>query len=204
MAKHEVKRCSDPDDPNRCQAQKRDSDQCMNLSMLGSKYCPVHGGNQGLIAQKKEDLFNYRLTKFKERIQDFATNPNIKNLREEIGVTRLMLESLINECKNANDLLMHSSKISGLIRDISSLVNSSHKLESSMGVLLDKMSAVQLSQEIVTIISDSMAKNFEAVLAFVPKDSHDKVIEILECDLVDQIIEGMGIALEHAGSETSA
>ena len=96
---------------------------------------------------------------------------------------------------------MHSSKISSLIRDITNLVNSSHKLESSMGVLLDKMSAVQLSQEIVTIISDSMARNFEAVLVFVPKDDHEKVIAILECDLVDQIIEGMGGALEHAGSK---
>lgn len=204
MSKHEVKRCSDPDDPNRCQGQKRDTDQCMNEAMLGSKFCPVHGGNQAALLTNKEDLFQYRLIKFKERVQDFATHPSIKNLREEIGVTRLMLESLINQCDDANSLLMHSSKISSLIRDISSLVNSSHKLESSMGVLLDKMSAVQLSQEIVTIISDSMARNFEAVLAFVPEDSHDKVMAILECDLVDQIIEGMGGALEHAGSKTSA
>ena len=46
-----------------------------------------------------------------------------------------------------------------MIRDIATLVTAAHKLESSMGLLLDKMAAVQLSQELVTIISDAMTKN---------------------------------------------
>ena len=180
----------------------RDSNQCMNKRLKGSEYCAVHGGNRALDLNDKKQAMNYRLLMWKNRVEDFATNPGIKGLREEIGITRMMLEELLNgKCKNATDLLMHSSKISSLIRDISVLVQATHKLESSMGVLLDKMSAVQLSQEIVTVISDAMIKNLDAVLTFVPEADRDKVTAILEVNLVDQIIEGIGGALEHAGGK---
>ena len=200
--KYPIERCSDEDDPDRCQGQQRDSNQCMNKSLKGSNFCAVHGGNKALAIKEKDDSMMFRLTQFKARVQDFATNPGIKGLREEIGITRMILEELLNgKCKTATDLLMHSSKISSLIRDISILVQATHKLESSMGILLDKMSAIQLSQEIVVVISDAMTKNLDAVLAFVPKEDRDKVTEILECNLVDQIIDGIGGALENSGSK---
>lgn len=203
MNKYPIERCDGEDDPERCQGQIRNSDQCMNKRLKGSSYCAVHGGNKAIQLEEKNQAMMFRLTQFKERVKDFATNPGIKGLREEIGITRMILEELLNgKCKTATDLLMHSSKISALIRDISILVQATHKLESSMGVLLDKMSAVQLSQEIVTIISEAMTKNLEAVLSFVPTDDHTKVTSILECDLVDQIVDGIGGALEHAGSKT--
>lgn len=196
--KHDIERCPRPDHPDRCQGQQRDSDQCMNMSLTGSKYCAAHGGNRAVQETEKKKLRNYQLTMFKARIDQFADNPGVKDLREEIGILRMMLETLLNTCKGASDLMMYASKIGAMVRDIDKLVNSAHKLESNMGVLLDKMAVLQLGQEIVEILSTELVETTNAILAFVPEKHHAAVRAILDNDLVDNIVDRMGEAMGRA------
>ena len=204
MAQYDVKRAPHPADPNRCQSRRGDSDQCMNLALPGSKYCPVHGGNKAAEVKAAEASTNYRLTIFKARVQEFATNPGVKGLREEIGITRLVLEEVLNNCNDHNDLLMSSSKISSLVRDINTLVGSAHKLESSMGLLLDKMAILQLGQEMVEIISSELVTVCTAVLAFVPEAQQEQVSDLLQNDFVDRIIARMQEAMAREGKPNSS
>ena len=141
------------DSPDRCQS-LNSRGQCIFKKLDGSSFCAMHGGNKAIQAKEKESLNNYRLTKYQTRINNFTTNPSIKSIREEIGILRMLLEETINKCIDSNDLIMYASKISDLVMKIEKLVSSCHRLENKLGLMLDKMAALQLSNEIVTIISD--------------------------------------------------
>jgi len=114
----------------------------------------MHGGNKAIEAQNRESVRNYRLTKWENRVRDFAKSGGVKSLREEIGILRMVLEETINKCENNVDLLLYAHKISDLVLKIEKLVSSCHRLENSMGMLLDKSAALHLAGQIVEIIGN--------------------------------------------------
>ena len=145
-------RC-DPADPKRCQARVKQG-QCPFLSVEGLIHCPMHGGAGVTEQHLEEDKKRiYRLTKYRARVGELADHEQVKSLREEIGVLRMMLEEILNRCKDDNDLLIYSSKISDLVMKVEKLVSSCHRLELSTGALLDKAAVLQLAGSVVEIIS---------------------------------------------------
>lgn len=160
--KDKIHKISSPDDPNRCQAGNNiTGEQCINKGVLlpdGSygKYCAIHGGVSEIENIKTAELKNYNLTKFRARISQMANSEGIKSLRDEIGIMRMMLETLINRCEDETELLISSSRISDLIDKINKLVASCHKIEGSMGQLLDKQAILQFAAEVVEIISQNI------------------------------------------------
>ena len=158
--KDKIVQISDPADPTRCQALAGEN-QCMNQSVkfpdgtFGTA-CPVHGGARQFKEWEKTQLKNYQLTKFRQRIGQMSNSDNIKSLRDEIGILRMMLESQINRCSNEYDLLLASHKISDMIDKINKLVTSCHKIEGSMGQLLDKQAILQFAAEVVEIVSKNI------------------------------------------------
>jgi len=150
------------DSPERCQGVNRQG-QCLNKREPGSDYCIAHGGNKGREKMEKESLKNYRLTKFQAQIQKYVDSPNIKCLRDEVGILRVLMEEKLNQCSDAKDLIYQSGPISDLVIKIEKLVTSCHKLEGSMGSLLDKQAIIQFGSELITLISSEIKD--EEVLA---------------------------------------
>lgn len=154
MIEQRLFRC-DEDDPNRCQA-VHTNQQCPFLATetivdgKRSIYCARHEG-----ASKVNDkgIRNYRLTKWQSRLNDFVDSDQIKGLREEIGILRIVLEEILNKCQDSHELLLYSSKIGDTAMKIEKLVSSCHRLEFSAGSLLDKSALLQLASVTVTIIS---------------------------------------------------
>jgi len=153
----EFRRVTDEADPRRCQGMTAFG-QCMLYAIPNGKYCKMHGGQEGnQLAQKS--IRNYRLTKFQARVNDFADNDQVKSLREEIGILRMVLEETLLRCEDEDpqksrlNLLIESSKITDMVSRIDKLVSSCHRLELSTGGLLDKAAAIQLGAQIVSIIS---------------------------------------------------
>jgi len=68
---------------------------------------------RSLYASKNE------LMALKERIAEFEQN---KFLSGEIGIARMLLEALVNQCKNDAELIVNSSKIQALLVIIDRLV----------------------------------------------------------------------------------
>jgi hypothetical protein len=141
------------DDPDRCQGVSAYG-QCLFKRVAPSLYCPRHGGNQALAANEREKVRNYHLTKWRQRVNEFADNPEVKSLKEEIGILRMMLETVLNKCQDENDLLIYAGKIQDLVRDINKVVESCHKLDERNGVLLDKQSILTLGDAMVSIIGE--------------------------------------------------
>src|SRR3989304_338034 len=71
--------------------------QCPYLAEEGKDNCPRHIGCSRA-AEDKAKVRNYNLTKWKARVEEFAENEHAKSLREEIGIMRLMMETIINRC----------------------------------------------------------------------------------------------------------
>ena len=127
--------------------------QCPYLKSGEGNYCEQHGANKGRLTKSNEIQRNYRLQRWQQRISDFADNDQIKSLREEVGILRMMMEEMLNKCESTTDLLLYSSRIADVAMKIEKLVVSCDKLENRMGMLLSKRAVLQLAGEYVQIIN---------------------------------------------------
>jgi hypothetical protein len=125
------------------------------VSEKESANCLAHGGNRAGEQLKKQELKNYRLDIWHAKVQRFGESNNIKSLRDEIGILRMLLEERLNTfCQTPNDLLLQSGTISNLIVHIEKLVTSCHKLEANMGEVLDRTALAQFAGKVIAVIVD--------------------------------------------------
>ena len=141
----------EPDAPDRCQA-VHGRGQCRYKRTDGSEYCSMHGGNRAAASQQKAIIRQYQLAKWQSTVDNFADEDQVKSLRGEIGIARLLLETVMNRCKDSGDLVLYAGKIGEQIKTIERLVISCHRLESNLGLLLDKPKILSLAAQIVEII----------------------------------------------------
>lgn len=145
----------DPADPRRCQSPgDMNEGQCVYRSVDGTNppQCPKHGGIKFEQKQEQLKIRQYRLQIWQERMTEFADDANIKSLREEIGIIRLLIENVLNQCSDSAQLSLYSGKIAELVMKAEKLVVSCDKLETKFGMLLDKAAILTLGSEIVKII----------------------------------------------------
>ena len=139
----------DKDDPSeRCEATVAFG-QCPYKKHLKTNFCPMHGYNH--VPDYKR---NYQLARWQNRVNNFADNDQIKSLREEIGILRMVMEEILLHCNDATDILMASQRISDTALKIEKLVVSCDKLENRMGMVLSKRAVIQLAGEYVQIINN--------------------------------------------------
>lgn len=114
----------------------------------------MHGGTPQLDKNKQYQVAKYRLEQYGARVKEFAGDDMIKSLRDEIGILRMTLETLVNQCKTANQLVMFVDKVSQLVNQIRQTVESTHKLEEKTAQLLDRRVIVIIADSIVQIIGE--------------------------------------------------
>lgn len=127
--------------------------QCINCKVPGTDYCLNHGANKQLQSKNGTTVRNYRLQRWKNRVGEMADSGGIKSLREEVGILRVILEEMMNQCNDATDLLLYSQRMADLVMKIEKLVSSCDRLENRMGMLLGKDSVLQLAATYVQIIN---------------------------------------------------
>jgi hypothetical protein len=135
------------DDPRQC-----DRPGCKNIHVDGSLFCLCHGGCKAAERTAKNNLRNYRLSKFKERVGELSNSDEITSLRDEVGILRQIIEERINHCNDTTDLLLISVPLSDLIMKAQKLVESMDKLEYKMGKHLSKEKVINLAQTLIEII----------------------------------------------------
>jgi len=136
------------DDPLCCQY-----DNCTWEVVKGQTHCAKHGGCVELKNAEKSKVRTYTLTKFRAQMTHFLDDDNIKGLREEIGILRIVLQERLNMCESSVDLLSHAHTIGDLAMKIEKLVSSCNKIEKSLGQYLDQNAIVQLGMEVVAIVT---------------------------------------------------
>jgi len=96
---------------------------------------------------------NYNNLKFTQELQEYLTDDKVFSLRTEISILRLLVETSLNNCTDHITLMAKADRIAGLISDIGETVAACDKLETSMGLLLNKEAAIAFGQELLTIIT---------------------------------------------------
>ena len=145
------KRC-EPNDPKRCQASGQ-MGQCPYLSVEGVKYCPRHNASARTISAKRASDM-YSLGKYQEIVEGFAVHDEIKNLRAEIGILRMTLQAIINQCGGeSKQLVAYSGKIADMSMKLKDLLRTCHQIDKDMGLLLDRDKVMLIGQKIVDLIS---------------------------------------------------
>ena len=150
---NDIHRIKEDNDADRCQAVIKSQGQCRNVQHPESEYCLAHGGNMAGQALEKERISSYRLSKWQARLERQSQHPGVKNLRDEIGILRMIMEETLNRCENDFDLITQSQKISDLAMKITAVVEKCHRLEGSMGQLLDKTTILRLAGQFIDIIT---------------------------------------------------
>jgi len=148
-----MRRIDGPADPERCQSITAVG-QCGNKVVPNTNFCENHGGCRAEYEQKQKSLRIYRLQQYQERVSELSDHAKAKTLREELGILRILLETVVNDCNGDNKvLLMNSSKISDLVVKIEKVTSSCQRLEFRLGDTLDKTKVIQFADEMVEIIS---------------------------------------------------
>lgn len=150
MSTTQLIRVDDEFDPDRCQATGRNS-QCPYKAMSGVEYCARHGGKAQLKREADERYRMYHLERWKKRVDELAGTPEIKDLHEEVGIVRMILEEIVNQCQDAQDLLRHSSKIIQAVDKIEKLITTLDRIDSRQN--LEPAVLAQLAAQWVQIIT---------------------------------------------------
>lgn len=150
-------------DEDRCQGNKRaqgkNFGQCEFKAIPGTQYCAYCTTAGVTKSVRMTELRNYRLKIYKERVGELATNDAIKNLNEEIGILRLMLENILNLCDSDNALELNSAKISDLVLKIEKLVTSFQRMEQQTGQMLSKSQVVTIATNLTNIVDTVIKKH---------------------------------------------
>jgi hypothetical protein len=102
----------------------------------------------------------------RSRYASLADHDDIKSLRDEIALARMLVERRLNMIKDDSDLLSACGPINTLLLTIERLVKSANVLEERLGILLAKQSILRLGQRICQIIIDRLVglPGYEAVI----------------------------------------
>lgn len=154
-----------PGDPNRCAGVGRTSgSECPFRAMPGVRYCKMHGGDLATKWVKKEAFRLYNLEKYRGQV-DRLSAPSVVNLDEELGVLRMLLETMLNTYEHV-ELLTNSGTIGHLVGQINAVLTNNQKLKSQMGQLMDRAAISRLCDAIVAIVVEEVApERLDAVSA---------------------------------------
>lgn len=126
-----------------------DAGQCNNDTLDGSKFCAKHCRNPQMVA-KRQYMLNK--SKYRERYSDFADSSDLRTLRDEIAILRMVMEERLNMVTNDAEMLASCGQIASLAVTIERLVKSCNNLETRLGTLLSKPTLLAVASDMVQIL----------------------------------------------------
>jgi hypothetical protein len=173
----EQEHVTDPADPGRCQA-KNSIGQCRGVKLEGSDYCRLHAGPYRPLGK---GIRQYYLVKAEDRtrLAALAEHNDIKSLRDEIGLTRIMIEEIWNSGQSAAERLRNFGAVRLHINDLEKLVKTCNQLEERLGTLLAKPTLLRVGQR----ICESLVSRLSGL------PNYDQLVDVLQADVVSIIQE---------------
>jgi hypothetical protein len=137
-------------DSDRCMGACRDG-QCRNKAEHGDDYCCYHNG-VSTEREEKDGLYYLTQARHRIRLAQLKDHEQVKSLREEIALARILVEDRWNQIKNESDLMAACPMLNALLLTLERLIKSSHVIEQNLGVLLAKPTVILLGQNIVNLL----------------------------------------------------
>lgn len=138
----------------RCQGISKNGEQCVYEQVPGHKYCNAHmrGVNSITALEKRQ----YNVDKWKAKIKEKTDTNSIYNLREDIGIIRVVMETTLNKCQTDDDLLMRAPAILDTVTRLERLITSSVKLEERLRSLLDIHQVAMFAEATINAVNDAL------------------------------------------------
>ncbi len=151
--------------PNRCQGITSNG-QCSRNAQPGDKFCYNHNGGHDRAAEQDKRMYLLSKAKDRSRLAALSEHNEVKSLRDEIAIARMLIEERFNLIQNDSDLLTACGTLNSLLLTVERLVQSAHKLEQNLGSLLAKPTLLSLGHELVTIVIEELKgiPNYEEVV----------------------------------------
>jgi len=141
------------------------SPSCTHVKYKSANFCYHHGGNTGETKNQKAASHSYKLQTYQARLDVLAYDPNIKNLRGEIGILRMLITTRLDQCKDDYDLLLQSAAIATLVTQANALVTSCHRIETLTGHVLDKQEITEFAAKVIKIITEEAPESVANAVA---------------------------------------
>lgn len=144
-----------PDDPRRCQGGTTRG-QCQNVAVEGHDLCESCAKRQDLVEDNRRQ---YLLTnpRFQARLSQLSEGDDIKLLRQEIAMARMLIEERVNRFDpDEGDFSAVCSSVNTLLITAEKLTSRSHILEQNLGQLFHKSTLVKLVQSFIQIVDDEV------------------------------------------------
>lgn len=138
--------------PNRCQYSS--IMQCSYHKAEGQNYCKYHLPMMNANFRKVQKVKKYRLTQMFMRVEEFASNPELKNLNEEIAVLNATLENLMGQCHTPFDMIMNQTRLENLVEKIAKVTLMNLRIQEKIGKALDEVTLSYLMDVVSKAITD--------------------------------------------------
>jgi len=160
----------------RCSHVNRHTGQCKREALPGKTQCPIHANNP-----EKHEKRMYLLldSKYRERHAQLSEHEEIRSIREEVGIARMLLEERLNAINCEADLIASCAGINTLLLTIEKLTQSCLKLDQSVGNLLSKPVLLKVASDIVQIVLEEVSE--------IP--DHDVIVEQISERILQTISE---------------
>lgn len=139
-----------------CNFTPKNGGRCSYEKLEGSLYCAMHSETRNpirTVAAYKNRLDTYRLSQWHQRLTEIKDSSQFRTIVDEIGIIRLTLEAILNQCKDETDLLIHSARIGDLTDKVGKQMVMLNRMEKQSGLLLDKSAVIAMGGRIVEIIA---------------------------------------------------
>lgn len=152
-----------------CQHVNNHTGQCGREAIPGTKRCPIHTRSKSDRHEKRMYLLLNH--KFRERHAMLSEHEDLRSIREEVGIARMLLEERLNAINTEADLVASCASINTLLLTIEKLTNSCLKLDQSVGNLLSKPVLLKVASDIVQIVLEEVAElpNHEVIVDTISK-----------------------------------
>ena len=175
-----MERVTDPADSRRCTGQT-DAGQCWNVAEAGDDRCRAHHGKDG---GRSKRIYLLHKAQYDRRLTELSDHEQLTSLREEIGLTRMLIEERMNLVNDPNDFLSAFGPIQQALLTVEKLTKSLHQMEQSLGNLLSKSAVVKLGQSLSQIIVEELrdVANYEQVVDAINERMLTAIAELQNTD----------------------
>lgn len=167
---------NDLSDPRRCKGAAPDG-QCRNFAEYGCDYCKHHGGKDHFPAEQRRGFLLAKAEDKTRLVSVSDTLEPVKELRDTIALTHMLIERRWNLIRDDNDLLIHCGPLNQLIQTMEKLISSCHRIETNLGELLARHAVLALAKEMIAIVIDEL----EGI------EDYEEIIDRITSRLVDTI-----------------
>ena len=144
-------------DPDRC---LRGTGQCPYKIVPGTNSCPRHGANKTINKAEKEKVRMYKIELFQNRLNEFSDSNDIRSLRDDISINRVLIEEIMKSCTAPADLLARSQQLSILTMNVTKMITAWTQLEERLGLRLSLEELAEVADDIADRVSEIFVEIF--------------------------------------------